>query len=169
MFTAASSGNLDGLLALVEYVRDPKKRAKELIELRDARDTLSTARKELERAADGAKKLSEAAKTLALAQTQASNDIANAKTTAEQIIADAEKKAGDLTGAREHVNATAEALKGERTSFDKTLAAATKELERRETRVTKRENDIGRMRDDLGKDKLAFRRKAENVEAAMKG
>ncbi len=169
MFTAAGSSSLDSLLALVEYVKDAKKRAKELIELRDARDKLIRERGAVEKANGGAKKLADADQTLSLAQTKASNILSEANTKATKLVEDAQRKAGDTAQERENITRDTQALAGKVASFDKTSAASVKELERREGRATKREGDIARARNDLRQDELAFRQKAENVTAAMKG
>ncbi len=167
--TAASSNSLDGLLALVEYVKDAKKRAKELTELRDARDELIEARKTLERTNGGVAKLAQAADTLAVAQTAASNVLSEANTDATKLVEDARRKAGDTAQERENITRDTRALANKVLSFDKTSTATVKELERREERATKREKDIARARGDLRQDELAFRQKAENVTAALKG
>ena len=169
MHTAAGSSSLDGLLALTEYMRDPKKRAKELTELRDARDELIRAEKSLERANGGAKKLAEADRTLALAQTQASNVLSEANTEAKTLVEDAQRKAGDTAQERENITRDTKLLANKVLSFNKTSAATIKGFEGREERVSKREGDIGRQRNELSAAKLAFRKQGDRVTEAMKG
>lgn len=169
MFTATGSSSLDGLLTLIEYVKDPRKRAKELTELRDERDGLVRERVALERAQGGTKKLAQAADTLALAETAASNILSEANTEAVKLVEAAQRKAGDIAQERENITHDTALLANKVVSFEKTSAATIKEFERREGRVTKRENDIARARADLGKDQDAMRMKAQNVTAAMKG
>ncbi len=148
---------------------DAKKREKELTKLRDARDEHIAARKAMERANGGVAKLAEAAKTLAQAQTQASNILAEACMEATKLVEDAQRKAGNTVMDRENITRDTNVLAKKVESFNKTSITTIKEFERREARVTKREKDIARARDDLGKDQNAMRTKHQRVDAAMKG
>ncbi len=163
MLNAPGGGNLDGLLALVEYVKDAKNRVKELKELRDARDDAIKERKAVEKAHHGVKVLAEAEKILTKAQGTISNDLAKAKATADQLVADANGKVGDLTGMRKSLDTLGEKLNKDRISFDKTSAEIIKELERREHRATKKENDNARNREELAQERLKIQDKSQRV------
>ncbi len=169
MFTAAGSGSLDQLIQLIEYVKDPKKRSKELTALQYARDVSISERKAVEKAHGGAEALDEAQRTLSEAQTQASNTLssaaAQAKTAHEAVV----KKVGILEEERARFDAAQEDLRDKVASFTKTSEATVKDLERREERVTKRENDIARSRDEVTVSRRRLSEKAERVTAAMKG
>lgn len=169
MFTASGSGQLGALLTLMEYMSDPKNRKKEIKELLEAAMNIEAARKALAKAHGGAKKLDEADRTLAEAQTKASVTLSNLEKKSAQMIVDAEKQVGDLLGEQKRLEVLRVKLKSDRASFEEAILGSKTELEHREQRVTKRENDIGRARDDLGKDQLALRSKVAGVAQAMKG
>ena len=169
MTIAATSNSLDSLLLLIEYMKDAKKRAKELAEMRDERDQLTRARETLENAAGGKTKLLEADRTLALAQEKASNVLAESAAKAKVLVEDANTKAGDVVTERANINRDVKELHGRTIAHEKTVQEITAGLMKREERVTKRENDIARMRDDVAQDKATLRKKADDVASAMKG
>lgn len=169
MFTAAGSNSLDQLIQLIEYVKDPKKRSKELTELQYARDVAISERRAVEKAHGGAKMLDEAEHTLSEARTQASNILSAADAQARATHVATVKKVGILEEERVHFNAASRALNNEVISFNKTSDATIKELERRENKVTKRENDIARSRAEVTTDRRHMQEKAERVTEAMKG
>ncbi len=168
MLTAAGSSSLDGLLELVEYVKDAKNRIKELKELRDARDIAIKEREAVEKAHHGAEMLAEAEKMLAKAQGTVSTVLAKAKKDVDQLVADANGKVGNLIGMRKDLDTLSEKLNKDRTSFDKTSTETIKELERREHRARKKENDNNRNREELAQDRSRMQEKSRRVINAMK-
>jgi len=169
MFATSGPNSLDSLITLIEYVKDPKKRVKELTELRDARNKLVDEQQALAKAHGSAKKLAEADKTLSEAQRYASGVIADATNKADKIVKTAETKAGDLKGEKDRLTRVTEQLNGERVSFNKTSEGLLKDIERRERRCDKLERDLAQGRTDLGKERDAMRNKAQRVAEAMKG
>lgn len=169
MLNATAVDSLHNLLTLVEYVSSEKNRVKELKELRDAHKAVVDERKTVEKAHGGARSLKEADRVLTEAQTTASDTLSRAEVTANQLITDANAKVGDLTRLRETLDAEAKKLSSAVTAFSKTSEATVVELERRERRTSKKENDNSRARTELVKDRLVLKDQTERVMNAWKG
>ena len=167
MFSGASSGSLDALLVLTEYMGDAKSRAKEVRELVNARDSMIKQRDALAKEHGGVKKLEKAEETLREAERLASERLSDTRIGCDQLIKEAQALVGDLKADREDIEALKEVHNDACTSFAVEKEAAEAELKRREGNVTKREQNIGRQREELRVLTEAASARAERVAAAM--
>lgn len=132
-----SIGQLEVLLSIVEYMKDPESRAKELKALIMAKENAEKAMKSLTRAHGGAKKIKEAGDALDAAEMRVSDIVRQAKDTAARILNEAEKKCGNLVA--EHARLTQ--LANEITALRAKLVIDTEEAL---AAVKKRENTVAR-------------------------
>lgn len=169
MFTAAGSGQLANLLTLMEYMSDPKESKKEIKALLEAIKKLDQERMALIKACGGAKKLEEADKVLAGAQTAASNILSEAHAECEQMRAGTKDLIANLKSEKQRLETLNAKLGSDRDTFEKTMVTTITELARREKRATQSEKNVARGRDDLTNDIRALQKRTADVAQVMKG
>jgi len=162
-------GQLGALLTLVEYLKDPAAREKELKELIEARTAAEKAVKTLTRIHGGVKKLKEADDMLAAADVAASVTKQKAHESAIKMLNEAERKCGNLVAEHARLTQLANDIAAERATLDKDTQDVLGYIEKRENAVTRREKANVRAKVEVDDEQKRLRRVNQRISAELRG